>query len=92
MSEERSGEMLVRREEAKHEKAKARLRSFEENMKATLTGLLQQENVRKSVAKDLMAATKDPSRVKSIHKKAAEGAYDNDELVTGFEERPWEND
>jgi hypothetical protein len=85
-------EAVVKREEAKHERKKAKAEAAEQNMTRTLAGLLKQETVKKALAQDAMAATKDESRLKDIHKRAGAGTYDNDrEVITGDEPRPWED-
>lgn len=84
---------VIAREDRKFEKAKAKAEAYKENMTETLAGLLRQENNRKALARDAMAATKDESRLKAIHKKAGEGIYDDSqEVITGNEARLWESD
>ena len=85
------GEMLIRREERKLERDRARAAALEENMKSTIAAFLKDASVRKSLAADAMAATKDPSRRDTIFEKAASGVYKDDlEVITGREDRPWE--
>ena len=85
------GESLIRREEAKLERAKAKAKAYEKNMQETIAALLKKENVKKALAKDAMAATRDPSRRDAIFDKAGEGMYNEDrEVITGDEPRPWE--
>jgi len=86
-------EAVVNRETQKHERQKAKAEAAEQNMTRTLAGLLKQENVKKALARDAMAATRDESRFQDIHKRAGAGTYDNDrEVITGDEPRPWESD
>lgn len=91
MSDSR-GESLIRREEAKLERAKAKAEAYENNMRETIASLLKQENVKRALAKDAMAATRDPGRRDAIYDKAGAGTYDDDlEVITGDEPRPWEH-
>ena len=84
-------EMVIRREEAKLERAKARAKALEANMEETIADLLKKANVKKVLARDAMRATKDPSRREEIFDKAGGGLYKNDrEVITGEEDRPWE--
>ena len=83
---------VLAREERKFEKAKAKAEAYRENMTETLAGFLKQENNRKALAKDAMQATKDDSRRTKLIKKAGAGIYDDSqEVITGNEDRPWED-
>lgn len=87
------GEMVIRREEAKLERAKAKLEAYQENMEKTIANLLKQERVKKALAADAMDATRNPGRRQEIFDKAGNGLYsrDQEEVVTGEEPRPWED-
>ncbi len=91
-SSDARGEAVIWREEAKLERTRAKVKAFEENMTSTIASALKNERTKKSIARDAMAATKDPSRGDAIFNKAGSGAYDNDRdpVVTGEEPRPWE--
>lgn len=92
MGEDARGEMLIRREEAKLERAKAKLEAYEKNMTETIASLLKQERNKKAIARDAMEATRNPGRRDTMLDKANGGIYDDDgEVITGDEPRPWEN-
>jgi hypothetical protein len=92
MSEDTRGEMLIRREEAKLERAKAKLEAYEKTMTDTIASLLKQERNKKALARDAMEATRNPGRRDEMLDKADGGIYNDDgEIVTGKEPRPWEN-
>ena len=91
--EDTRGRMLIEREERKLERARAKLDAYQKNMEETIANLLKKENVKKALARDAMAATRDPGRRDRIFEQAGEGLFtDDDEVVTGeFEERrPWD--
>lgn len=91
------GEMTLRREEARLERKKAKAEAYKENAAKTLSSLLKQDMVKKSIARDFMEATRNPERHNrrgnnNIFERAVQGSYKEDEeLVTGFEPRPWED-
>jgi hypothetical protein len=84
--------MLIRREEQKLERAKAKLEAYEKTMTDTIASLLKQENNKKALARDAMEATRNPGRRDAMFDKAGGGIYNDDgEVVTGEEPRPWED-
>ena len=84
-------EMTLQKEEKKHERAKAKAAAYKENMTKTLAAMLKQASVKKVLAKDMMSATKTRDRDK-IFDQAGAGTYDDDlEVITGNEDRPWED-
>ena len=86
------GEMLIRREEAKLERLKARAKALEENMEETIAGLMKKDHVKRALYRDAMAASEDPGRRNRLFDKAGNGIYTDDgEVITGREPRPWEN-
>ncbi len=91
MENDARGEMVIRREERKLERAKAKLKSYEQNMKDTIAAFLKDERNKKNIAQDAMSATKDSSRRDEM-RKYADGTYDADreDRPTGREDRPWE--
>jgi len=85
------GEMLIRREEAKLERSKARAEALEKNMEETIAGFLKRESTKKALAREAMAATNSTGKRDDIFDKAGDGTYSNDrEVITGDEPRPWE--
>lgn len=98
MSDERQGEMVIRREERKLDQAKAKLEAYEKNMTDTLAAFLKDARNKKNLAQDAMSATKDPSRrdaMKAAERSGGSGYFDNKEgeeldIITGLEDRPWE--
>lgn len=92
MAQDPRHEATIRREEARLERAKAKAEAYEKNMTKTLAELLKRDNVKRNLAKDAMAATRDDTgRMQDIYKRAGSGTYDNDrEVITGNEPRPWE--
>lgn len=96
MADERDvkGEMLIRREERKLERAREKAEAYEKNMEKTIADLLKQESVKKALAKDAMEATRDQTRRTELFEKAGSGMFKkDDEIITGeFEStRPWED-
>jgi hypothetical protein len=88
-SEEARGEMTIRREERKLERAKAKAEAYEKNMTDTIAAFLKDERNKKSIAQDAIHATKDSSRREEMT-KYTEGYRNDDEIITGREPRPWE--
>lgn len=85
---------LINHERTKLEKNKAKAEAFKENMQKTISNLLKQYSVKRSLAKEAMAATDDRSRNLDLFKKAASGVYsskDDADIITGLEPRPWED-
>ena len=89
---DRQGEMLIQRESRKLDRDRAKAESLEQNMQKTIASLLKDVSVKKTLAADAMAATKDTRRRDALFDKAQAGAYHDDlEVITGREPRPWEN-
>mgnify|MGYP003625893426 CR=1 FL=1 len=93
-SDDQRGEATLRREERKHERSKAKASSLEANMREQIAAFMSDEGTKKAIAKDAMAATKDPSR-KSTNNNTSQGRFGNsgddfDEIITGLEDRVWE--
>jgi hypothetical protein len=85
------GELLIQREERKHERSKAKAVALEETMKKTIAAQLKNVDVKRSLAPDVMAATSNPSRRDELLDKAIDGKYQDDgEVFTGWEDKPWE--
>lgn len=83
---------LIDKETRKLERSRAKAEALEESATKTMASLLKQEAVKKTLAKDAMAATKDRSRREEIFDIASGGAYSKDQdVVTGDEPRPWED-
>jgi hypothetical protein len=92
MAEDGRHQLVIERESRKLEQSKARAEALGENMRKTISDTLKQANVKRALAKDAMAATKDPSRREDIFEKAGNGIYNDDlEVITGSEPRPWEH-
>lgn len=89
MSDDSRGEMVIRREERRLERDKAKLKSYEQNMTDTIAAFLKDERNKKNIAQDAMHATKDSSRRDEMN-KYVEGFRRDDEKITGREPRPWE--
>lgn len=91
-----AGSAVLRRWERDIERQKARTEAAEKNCKGTLAELLKQENVKRAIAMDAQAATKDPSRraasrnIESLKENFISRGYFSDEIITGNEPRPWE--
>lgn len=84
---------VVAREREKHHRKIAKAEAAEQNMVRTIAGLLKQDNVKRALAPDVIAASKDESRLQEIHKQARGGTHcGEDETITGIDmSRPWEN-
>ena len=79
---------LIQQEARKLEKARVKAEALEENMEKTLTDLLKQASVKKTLARDAMEATRNPQRREEIFDKASGGLYQDDrEVVTGEAEQ-----
>ena len=89
MSDDSRGEMVIRREERKLERDKAKLKSYEQNMTDTIAAFLKDERNKKNIAQDAMHATKDPSRREEM-KTYTDGFKNDGEVITGREPRPCE--
>jgi hypothetical protein len=94
MAEQEDGRhrYVIDRESAKLDRDRARAEALGETMRKTISATMKQANVKQVLAKDAMAATKDPGRRDDIFDKAGNGLYNDDrEVITGSEPRPWES-
>ena len=90
MENDPRAERVIRREERKFEKDRAKLEAYEQNMKDTIAAFLKDVNNKNTLGKDLRRAAKEPSRRDEM-KRYSDGSYDDDkEIITGLEARPWE--
>jgi hypothetical protein len=83
-------EMVIRREEMKLERARAKAESLKENMVKTLDA--NWRKVRNQLVQDMREATDDPGRMGRI-KNAVEGSFGgeiDEGEYTGWESKPWE--
>jgi len=91
-------EAVLRKWEREEERKKAKAEASEVNFKKTFADQLKRPEVKRSIAIDAQQATKDPSRVATsrnldeLRNRVSYAGYDSDEVITGSEERPWEND
>lgn len=87
------GQATLDREERKLDRQKAKASSLEANMREQIAAFMSNETTKKSIAKDAMSATKDPSR-KATMDNTSQGRFGSgdgiDEIITGKEDRPWE--
>lgn len=60
---------------------------IEREAKKTLRGIIEEKENRQNVARDLKKATQSGEKPHT-----EEGYRGNDELITGFEEKPWDRD
>jgi hypothetical protein len=80
-----------------HDRLKARAEASEENFRTTFADLIKQENVKRQLAADAQAATKDPNRnagsrdLDALRVQSVNRGYHSDEVITGNEDRPWED-
>jgi hypothetical protein len=80
-----------------HDRLKARVEASEKNFTSTFADLMKQENVKRQLAADAQAATKDPNRnagsrdLDSLREQHVSRGYHSDEVITGNEDRPWED-
>lgn len=83
-------ERVIRREEEKLERKKAKVEALKENLKKTLNALIKDKEVQRAVGGDIIRATSNSNPHNEKFKKAQQGIYMDDELVTGHEPRVWE--
>ena len=87
--------MAIERERMNLERLKNSKDAHERNLKESLKSALQDASTRKNVARDIVAASKgrqaDPL-TEAISKRGGASHVVDDELITGFEDRPWERD
>ena len=89
------GQAVINRWAREEERKKARAEASEENFKKTFADTLRQENVKKALAREAKDAVDNPQRRDAIFDQASEGTsrgYNDHEVITGEEPRPWEND
>jgi len=84
---------VMAREEAKHERTKNRARKEEASLKKMLAEAMRDDLTRQSIAKEALAAhrlgnTGEANR----HRQLSDGAFRDDELVTGLEDKLWERE
>jgi hypothetical protein len=98
MADEARHEAVLRRWEREIERQRARAGASEENFKKTFADLMRQENIKRSIAMDAQNATRDPSRhaqtrdVEALKDNFINRGYISDEVISGLEPLPWEND
>jgi hypothetical protein len=94
MSDDRRHEATLRKWEREDERRKARAEASEANFSKTFADELKKQHVKKSLAAEAQTATKNPNARSELMHTASEGtsrAMDDDEVVTGMENRPWED-
>ena len=79
---------LVDREERALDRQRARAKAAESSLQDSIANALKNPDFKKRTALEAREATRDPSRLAKM-KEYDEGIY-KDELVTGFEDKPWE--
>ena len=90
------GSAVIRRWEREKERAEARAQAAEENFKKTFADLLRRDDVKRNLAMDAQAATKDSGRQEStrsidaLRDRALHRGYESDETITGLEPLPWD--
>lgn len=95
MSEDSRHDMVIRREERKHDIAEAKAEAYRETMIKTISATLKDARNKKSIGTDAMASLKDPSRRDELFAKSKTGGFfDNKEgseldVITGYEDQPW---
>lgn len=79
-------DMLMRREEAKHERLKQKAEAAQENMQETLAALLKQLAVKKALAPDVLQALEDEDgqRLRKLRDKAENWGSKDREVPTGI--------
>jgi hypothetical protein len=94
MSDDGRHESTLRKWEREEERKKARAEASEANFVKTFADELRKQSVKKALAAEAQTATKNPGARTELMQAASEGtsrAMDDDEVVTGMEDRPWEN-
>jgi len=90
-----ANDALIRKEERAKERREAKAEASAETFKKEIAALFKQAEVKRKVALEADSATKDPDRIKRLREGAGEGTfqpYNSDEIIDGWEERPWERD
>jgi hypothetical protein len=86
---------LIRKEERAKERREAKAEQAAATFKKEIAELFKQAEVKRKVALEADGATKDPDRIKRLKEGAGEGTYrpyDSDEIIDGWEDRPWERE
>jgi hypothetical protein len=86
---------LIRKEERAKDRRDARAEASAENFKKEIAALFKNPDVKRKIAREADGATKDPDRIRRFQEGAGEGtfrAYHSDEIIDGWEDRPWERD
>lgn len=87
---------VVERWRREKERLEAKVEATEQSVEKTLADLLRQENVKRALAMDAQAATKDPSRrentrnIDALRDRSVHRGYESDEVITGLEPLPWD--
>ena len=96
MENDPASEAVIQRWRRDKERLEAKTEASEQNFKKTFADLLRQEDVKRSLAMDAQAATRDPSRrentrsIDALRDRAVHRGYDSDEVITGLEPNPWD--
>jgi hypothetical protein len=93
MENDPRGEATIRKWEREEERKRARAEASEANFAKTFADELRKQSVKKALAAEAQTATKNPGARTELMQAANEGtsrAMDEDEIVTGMEDRPWE--
>ncbi len=85
------GEAVIRREERKLERARASTEAAEQNMTKTIAAFMRDKNTKRAIVKDAIDAKNNPRSRADIMTQAGEGTFQDREIVTGDEPRPWED-
>jgi hypothetical protein len=78
------------------ERLEAKVEASEKNFQKTFGDLLRNDNVKRALAQDAQAATKDPGRrentrsIDALRNRSIHRGYDSDETITGLEPLPWD--
>lgn len=92
---EAQGQTVINKWAREEERKKAKAEAAEQNFKKTFADTLRQENAKKALAREAKEAVDNPQRRDEIFVDASEGTsrgYNDREIITGEEPRPWEND
>ena len=95
---DRQHEIAMQKYTREHENLKAKAAASEVNFKETFADLLKQESVKRNLAMDAREATRDNTRIApsrnldSLRENFVNRGYESDEVITGDEPRPWEQD
>lgn len=87
---------VVTRWQRDKERLEASVEAKKQTFNKTFADLLRQENVKRALAMDAQAATKDPNRreasrdLESLRNRSVHKGYESDEIITGMEPMPWD--